>query len=195
MVRYFIQVQGVSAHRACRFAGYFMKIDRMTLFFTVLAAVSGIAAYLTRGPSVCLEALAAVGLLLLKVIPLIMAAVMISGYVRTIIPSETVERWLGSSSGLRGWSIALLGGALTPGGPFASFPIVVALLRAGASFDVTVVYLTAWSVIGINRALIWEIPFFGIEFVAVKMLVSLPLPFIAGFVARALTLRFGGAES
>lgn len=165
--------------------------ENMTILFLVLALVSGISVYLIKGPEVWIDAVADAGVLILQVIPIIIAAVLISGYAQTLIPRQVIEKWLGSGSGLKGMTLAAIAGALTPGGPFAAFPLVIAILRAGASFYLTVTYLTSWAVLGLNRALIWEIPFFGIEFVGLKLLVSLPLPFIAGFAAKAMSVRRG----
>jgi hypothetical protein len=41
-------------------------------------------------------------------------------------------------------------------------------------------------VIGYQRALVWELPFFGPDFVIWRIIVSLPLPFIAGLLARMM---------
>jgi uncharacterized membrane protein YraQ (UPF0718 family) len=81
-------------------------------------------------------------------------------------------------------------GALTPGGPFASFPLVVALFEAGAGYGAAVAYLTAWTGISLQRAIVWEWPLLGPEITIVRNLVSIPLPIIAGLIARALAKRF-----
>lgn len=161
----------------------------MTLVFLLLALLAGTAVYVLHGPAVWAEALARAAELMLQVAPIILAAVLMSGYVQTLIPRHAIERWLGRRSGARGLVLATAAGALTPGGPFAAFPLVVALLRTGAAFEVCVAYLTAWSVLGLNRALVWEVPFFGLDFVALKMLVSLPLPFLAALLVRPLARR------
>ncbi|MCA4923504.1 MAG: hypothetical protein ING86_12030, partial [Methylobacterium sp.] len=36
-----------------------------------------------------------------------------------------------------------------------------------------------------NRAVIWEMPFFGTDFVLFRFLVSLPMPVLLGLAARA----------
>ena len=159
----------------------------MNIFFLVLAICAGIGVYLQHGAQAWLDAISSASQLLLQIGPIVITAVMISGYVQTLIPRATIEHWLGKDAGWRGLSLAILAGSLTPGGPFAAFPLVVAIYRIGASFEIVVAYLTAWSVLGVNRAIVWEVPFFGIDFVALKMLVSLPLPLIAAFLAKYLS--------
>lgn len=161
-------------------------IDGMTIFFMVLAISAGTAVYLQDGTDACLDAVSSALQLLVKIGPIVVTAVMISGYVQTLVPHDTIERWLGKDAGWRGLWLAIIAGVLTPGGPFAAFPLVVALYQAGAAFEILVAFLTAWSILGINRAMVWEVPFFGIEFVLLRMLVSLPLPFIAALLARLL---------
>ena len=75
---------------------------------------------------------------------------------------------------------------LTPGGPFTSFPIVHALWVAGADAGALVAYVAAWSLIGLYRQIIWEIPFMGGDVSLLRFFVSLPMPLLAGFVARWL---------
>mgnify|MGYP002338707575 CR=1 FL=1 len=165
--------------------------DAMTLFFLALAVAAGGAVYALMGPGAAVAAAERAGGLLLRVAPIVVAAVLISGYAQILIPRETVQRWLGAGSGLRGLALATTAGALTPGGPFAAFPLVVALLGAGATFEVCVAFITAWSVLGLNRVVVYEIPFLGVHFVALRLLASLPLPFIAALLARPLARRMG----
>ena len=58
---------------------------------------------------------------------------------------------------------------------FARLP-VSATLALGAA--------VAWLLIGINRAIIWEMPFFGADFVLFRFAISLPMPILLGLVAR-----------
>ena len=88
-----------------------------------------------------------------------------------------------------GLALATALGAATPGGPFAAFPIVYALALAGADVGAVVAYLTAWSVLGLHRLIIWELPLMGLDFVTARTLASLPLPLVSGLIARLL-MRF-----
>lgn len=162
-------------------------LDRSTLFFTALALCSGLALWWLRGEEAFRVAAYSSGMLVLMISPIILIAMVISCYVRKLLPTKLVERWLGSESGLRGLAVAMLGGMVTPGGPFAAFPLVVGFYRAGASFEICVAYLTSWTVLGLNRVLIWELPFLGFDFVLLRLLISLPLPIIAWMLAKLLT--------
>lgn len=117
---------------------------------------------------------------------LIIAAFLISSMIVLILPKEQIQTLIGKESGLRGISIGTLLGALTPGGPFLTFPILVGFWKAGTGIGTIIAYLTSWSLLGVNRILIWELPFLGPKFVIVRVLVSILIPFILGFLGQWL---------
>jgi hypothetical protein len=48
----------------------------------------------------------------------------------------------------------------------------------------TIAFITSWTLLGYTRALVWEIPFFGMDYVMWRTILALPLPIIAGLLAR-----------
>lgn len=165
------------------------RVTRTTWFFIALATLSAAGLAWRDGGAELVDALIQAAKLLLSIAPVIAAALLLGGYVHALLPHEQVARWLGPGSGARGYGIALVGGIVTPAGPFAVFPILVALRQAGASFPVCVVYVTAWATLGIQRLVIWELPFLGFDFVALRLAASLPLPILAGLLAAAVARR------
>ncbi|MEE8534317.1 MAG: hypothetical protein V3S95_12320, partial [Alphaproteobacteria bacterium] len=69
-------------------------------------------------------------------------------------------------------------------GPLTSFPIVVALYASGAARGTLVAYITAWAMLGVQRMLVWEIPFMGGEFALLRITCVAALPVLAGLMAR-----------
>ena len=122
----------------------------------------------------------------LKLIPRIMLGVVGSGYIAAILPAEVVGRWLGADSGLSGLCIAILGGALTPGGPVIGFSIGAAALKGGAGTPQVIAYTIAWALFAIQRLFIWEIPVMPPRLVWLRVMASLPLPFLAAAGAMLL---------
>lgn len=175
----------MSASRA-RTPGGRVRVNRITLFFAALAVTSATGVWVLQGGGALLDALASAVGLLLRIAPIIIAALFIGGYVQALLPRDLVARWLGENSGATGYLLAMVAGTLTPAGPFGAFPLVLALRRGGAPYDVCVVYLTAWATLGVHRVVIWELPFLGPDFVALRIAVSLPLPIAAGLLSRAL---------
>jgi hypothetical protein len=99
---------------------------------------------------------------------------------------------------LVGLLLATLIGIILPGGPITIYPVASALLLVGADLGATIAFITSWTLLGYTRALVWEIPFFGIDYVLWRSLFSLPLPIIAGLLARmiapAVAKRWGDAS-
>lgn len=122
--------------------------------------------------------------------PLVVVGVIVGAFFTVLVPREVVSRLLGTQAGMKGIFLATFLGAIMPGGPFASFPVVFALGRSGAGVGAMVSFLIAWAAIGVSRLITWEIPFMGIEFGALRFVSSLPLPIIAGLIANWLIAKF-----
>jgi len=126
------------------------------------------------------------------------AGCLIGAFLARLLPREFVAKWIGAESGLVGLLVATMIGIVLPGGPITIYPVASALLMVGADVGATVAFITSWTLLGYTRALVWEIPFFGLEYVMWRSLLSLPLPIIAGLAARMITplidKRFGEAS-
>ncbi|MGJ3265474.1 MAG: permease [Salinarimonas sp.] len=162
------------------------RIDRLTLVFVGIALASGTAVFLRDGgDAVVTSALGSLSLLA-YLAPQVLAGLVIGGFVQELVPREKVARRLGGESGMRGLLLACGLGIVTPGGPFTSFPLVYALYVAGADIGALVAYVTAWSLVGVHRVLVFELPFLGPDLAALRFLASLPLPILAGLLARGV---------
>lgn len=115
--------------------------------------------------------------------PKILCGFFVAAAVPILIPREVLTRWLGDNSGARGLIVASVAGALVPGGPMMIFPLAVGFRAAGAKLPVLITFVTAWSLYGINRTVIWEMSFLHIDFVLLRVLLCLPMPFLVGWVA------------
>jgi uncharacterized membrane protein YraQ (UPF0718 family) len=123
---------------------------------------------------------------LLRIVPRIVLALLIAGFVGQLIPSEFVASRIGPQSGAEGIFLASVVGGFIPGGPMISFPTVVVLREAGAGLPQLVALLTAWSVFAFHRVLVYESTLMGWRFSGMRLLSSLVLPPLAGFTALLL---------
>jgi len=121
-----------------------------------------------------------------RLLPRIMLGVIGAGYIAALLPQEVVGRWLGADSGFAGLCIAVLGGAFTPGGPVIGFSIGAAALKGGAGTPQVIAYTVAWALFAMQRLFIWELPVMPPRLVWVRVVASLPLPFLAAAVAMLL---------
>ena len=139
-----------------------------------------------EGPARVLEiALSYLGFLAV-LSPKILCGFLVAASVPVLIPRETLTQWVGHDSGVRGLAVASLAGALIPGGPMMIFPLAAGFRAAGASTAVLISFITAWSLFGLNRTVIWEMSFLHIDFVIWRVLFCLPMPILAGWVAGKL---------
>lgn len=161
-----------------------MILRKADLVFVVIAAVSGALCYWLGGEAAIEAAFGTMGELLLTILPQLGAGLLIGGLIQQLVDRERVAALLGAESGVKGLLLASFAGMVTPGGPFASFPLVHALWVSGADAGALIAYLAAWSLIGLNRLIIWELPFLGPELSFLRFAVSLPLPLLAGLLAR-----------
>jgi hypothetical protein len=122
----------------------------------------------------------------LRLLPRVMLGVVGSGYIAALLPQEVVGRWLGADSGIIGLCIAFIGGVLTPGGPVIGFSIGAAALKGGAGTPQVMAYTLAWALFAVQRLFIWELPVMPPRLVWLRVLASLPLPFLAAAAAMLL---------
>lgn len=117
-------------------------------------------------------------------LPKVLAGCLIGAFVMLLLPRETVSRWVGADSGITGILVATVAGAILPGGPFTIYPVAGAFLAAGADAGAACAFVISWTLLGYTRAIVWELPFFGLDFVVWRVIFSLPLPILAGLAAR-----------
>jgi uncharacterized membrane protein YraQ (UPF0718 family) len=146
---------------------------------TVVAAVRGGPALTLAGYREALQLLGNVG-------PQLLLGFALGGLVTVLVPVEFIASVLGEESGLRGVLIGTVAGIITPGGPYLHFPLVAALVSGGAGIGPVTAYLSAWSLVGAQRALIWEIPVLGTEFALARWAASLLVPVALGMVVPAV---------
>ena len=122
----------------------------------------------------------------LRLLPKVLIGVVGSGYIAAIMPPEIMARWLGPDSGFFGVFLAVIGGALTPGGPVVGFSISAAAIKSGAAAPQVIAYMTAWALFAVQRFILWELPMMPRGLTWARVIASLPLPFIVAGAAMLL---------
>lgn len=164
------------------------------LFVGFAFAMAGIC-YFVLGPEAFNEALARDRELLGDLVPRVAAAQLVAGMAWVLLPRERMSAFLNRNRGRRGLVIAAIAGAITPGGPSSAFPFLLILAGSGADRGLLVTYITSWAILGVQRIIVWDMPLMGVDFSMTRLLVGLPLPIIAGLVARRLPLTVSFEES
>jgi uncharacterized membrane protein YraQ (UPF0718 family) len=122
----------------------------------------------------------------IRLIPRIFVGVVGSGYLAEALPHDAIAHWLGPESGILGVALAVLGGAITPGGPVVGFSIGAAALKGGAGAPQVIAYVSAWALFAVQRLVMWELPVMRARFSWLRVAASLPLPFLAAAFAMML---------
>ncbi|NLF03000.1 MAG: permease [Anaerolineales bacterium] len=159
-------------------------MDVSTLLLAAVAAVL-LAIALWRGPTVALAGLKAAGQTLWRNLLLMLLGFVVAGLAQVLIPKDLITRWLGNQSGFRGVLIGCVLGGLVPGAPYATFPLVATLYRAGASLGTVVGFVSAWSLWSVTRLPV-EMALVDPKPALVRYAITFVVPPLAGLLANVV---------
>ncbi len=159
---------------------------RSFMGFLAAAVVTGLLCLAVCGAAVFRLALSNDLSLLGDLLPRIAVALSIAALMWVLLPRDRIAALVGKDSGMLGLLIATAAGTVTPGGPSSAYALLAVLAASGADRGALIAYITAWATLGLQRVLVWDVPFMGAEFAILRLLISLPLPIIAGLIARQL---------
>lgn len=161
----------------------------VVVMVVMLAALIG-ACWARGGSALVVDGLRAGWQSALQLTPLLIVVFLITGLVEVLLPKETVMVWFSDSAGARGYVLAWVAGALTPGGGPVGLPLAAALARQGAGPAVVVTYLTSMALLSFVRVPV-ELGMLGVRLTILRMVSGLLLPFAAGALTRLLTRLMG----
>lgn len=117
----------------------------------------------------------------LKLLPVLLSMLALVSVVLYLIPNETLVKYMGEGSGVKGWiTAALLGSvALIPG--FIAYPLCGILLKNGVDYSVIAVFITTLMMTGF-LTLPLEAKFFGWKVSLIRNLVSLAAALFIGLI-------------
>ena len=159
----------------------------LVVLLVALGGLMGLA--LWQGTSTFLGGWQAATRQLVRFVPVLLIAMLLDGFTEVLLPHAVVSRWLSDAAGWRGIGLASLAGALTPGGVIVGFPLAATLFKAGVGMGALMAYLTALATLSLLRVPL-EAGFYGWRMTALRIVVSLGLPFIAGGMAHLLAPLF-----
>jgi uncharacterized membrane protein YraQ (UPF0718 family) len=122
---------------------------------------------------------------MLKIVP---CAFILIGLFEAWVKRETVEKYMGEGSGIRGYVWGVLLAGTTVGGAYIAFPVAYSLHSKGAKLGVIFTYIGASAICRIPMG-VFEASFLGIKFTAVRLLISLPLVIITSKILGGYLTR------
>ncbi len=121
----------------------------------------------------------------INVLPILVVAFIIAGFIQVLLPAETIAAWLGKEAGLKGLVIAPVIGALVQGGPFTFFPLLSSVFLEHIGIGAAIAMITGWGMINIGH-LPYEFAFLGPRFVLLKLGVCILIPPVSGLIAHVI---------
>ena len=117
----------------------------------------------------------------IKLLPVLLFMLAIVSVVLFLIPNETLVKYMGEGSGVKGWiTAALLGSvALIPG--FIAYPLCGILIDSDVAYSVIAVFITTLMMTGFLTLPV-EVKFFGWKVSVMRNLVSLVAALFIGLI-------------
>lgn len=125
----------------------------------------------------------------IRVLPVVLPAAFIAGFLAELLPQEIVSSLIGAESGLLGLALAAIAGSLLPTGPMVVLPVAAGLMQADAGLAQVLTLYNAWTLVNIQRFILWERPLVG-DSLAVRRyaggLIALPIAVLSSVVIGML---------
>ena len=105
------------------------------------------------------------------------------------VPRETMVKYMGDDSGLKGVLLAIFIGSAAAGPLYGAFPIAAVFMKKGVKFRNILIFIGAWSTTKIPMIL-FEISSLGTKFALTRLLVNLPgIIIIAAILSRLVSKK------
>jgi len=99
------------------------------------------------------------------------------------VPRETMMKFMGPGSGIKGPLISFAVGSAAAGPLYGAFPVAAILMKKGASFTNILIFIGAWSTTKIPM-LLFEMKALGVRFALARLAIDIP-----GIILIALALK------
>lgn len=101
------------------------------------------------------------------------------------VPKETMTKFMGEGSGLRGVFLAFFIGSAAAGPLYGAFPVAAVFMKKGVSFQNILIFIGAWSTTKIPM-LLFELASLGATFTITRLLIDIPGIIIIAFILNRL---------
>jgi len=115
----------------------------------------------------------------IEMIWILPAVMVLMGLFAVWVSKETIVKYLGKTSGIRGIFLAIFLGTLPTGPLYVAFPIAAGLIKKGARISNILIFLSAWACIKIPQEMV-ELQFLGAKFMALRLVLTIVFVIIMG---------------
>lgn len=101
------------------------------------------------------------------------------------VPRESMVKYMGEGSGIKGILLSLFIGSAAAGPLYAAFPVSSVLMKKGVSFSNVMIFIGAWSTTKIPMVL-FELESMGASFALTRLIVDIPGIIVIAFLLTKL---------
>lgn len=104
------------------------------------------------------------------------------------VPKETIVKYMGEGSGLKGILLSIFIGSAAAGPLYGAFPVAAVFMKKGVKFSNVLIFIGAWSTTKIPMFL-FEIAALGAKFAFTRLLVDIPGIIIIAYILSKLVSK------
>ncbi len=97
------------------------------------------------------------------------------------VPRDTMIKFMGENSGIRGIVLAIILGSAAAGPLYGAFPVAAVFMKKGVKFSNVLIFIGAWSTTKVPMFL-FEISSLGTRFALTRLLLDIPGIIIIAFI-------------
>ena len=157
-------------------------LKRYRVFLITVAAVAVLTIINTK---LGLKALSITAYSVKEMLLVIPPVFILLGLLDVWVPRETMMKYMGEGSGLKGVILAILIGSAAAGPLYGAFPIAAVFMKKGVKFSNILIFLGAWSTTKIPMFM-FELTSLGAKFAFTRLAVDIPGIIIIAFILSKL---------
>ncbi|WP_058485018.1 permease [Defluviitalea phaphyphila] len=162
-----------------------MNLIKKYRFFLITICVIVITILIDKNMG--LKALSVAGDSFKQMILVIPPIFILLGLLDTWVPRETMVKYMGEGSGIKGIILSIILGSAAAGPLYGAFPVAAVFMKKGAKFSNVLIFIGAWSTTKIPMFL-FEISALGAKFAITRLLVDIPgIIIIAHVLSRLIS--------
>lgn len=146
-----------------------------------LIAATAISIFTVFNLEIGINALKITGYSLKEMIFVIPPIFVLLGLLDVWVSKETMIKYMGEDSGLKGILLAIFIGSAAAGPLYGAFPVAAVLMKKGVKFSNILIFIGAWSTTKIPMIL-FEIAALGTKFAVTRLLIDIPGIIIIAYI-------------
>ena len=157
-------------------------LKRYRVFFIALVAVAVLTIF---NAPLGLKAFKITAFSLKEMLLVIPPVFILLGLLDVWVPRETMIKYMGEGSGIKGIILAIIIGSAAAGPLYGAFPVAAVFMKKGVKFNNVLIFLGAWSTTKIPMFM-FELSSLGAKFAFTRLAVDIPGIIIIAFVLSKL---------